>query len=202
MINFIIYDSITEKIQLRGREKNGNIITLFLVVHHGAPLFEDLFEKRCDLTNVMKLAKKPTEYIRFIVSIQSSSTDKCRISIEREPIVANGEPPQLIYPEDIEDIIKYLHRLRIIKKINYKIDLQDKKNLKNFQYEDKEEFGSIEFSFTKRDITDSCILTLHKKIELSGYYDPTVLLGLTRIATKCIEHGRKVLEKEKVSNGD
>jgi hypothetical protein len=200
MINFIIYDSITEKIQLRGREKNGNIITLFLVVHHGAPLFDDLFKERCDLTNIMKLANKPTEYIRFIVSIQSSGTDKCRISIERP--VANGKPPQLIYPEDIEDIIKYLRTLRIIKKINYKIDLQDKKNLKDFRYEDKEEFGSIEFSFTKRDITDSCILTLHKKIELSGYYDPPVLLGLTRIATKCIEHGRKVLEKEKVSNGD
>ena len=148
----------------------------------------------------MELARKPTEYIWFTVSVQSGTTDKCRISIEREPRDKKSKPPHLIYPEDIEDIIKYLRELRLIKKVNYKIDLQDKKNLKDFHYEDKEEFGSIELSFTRRDITDSCILTLHKKIELSGYYDPTVLLGLTRIATKCIEHGRRVLEE--VSNGD
>ena len=175
----IVYESLTEKFNLitRDYDQNDGMTELKLHLHHGAPTIDDLVNAK----NIKEVIKRETKYIDVMVSIVDCGDGRYLIKMSSKDGLTS---------EDIEDVINYLPTIENIGKIDYEIDLQDEDNRGDLRYYDYDyEFPEIkdckyvEIKYFNKDGVESiCHIQPNNNIVLFGYYDPTTLLGLSRVA--------------------
>ena len=167
----IVYESLTEKFNLirRDYDQNDGMTELKLHLHHGAPTVDELVNAK----NIKELIHRPTKYIDVMVSIVDCGDGRYLIKKSSKDGLTS---------EDIEDVITYLPTIENIGKIDYEIDLQDEDNRGDLRYYDHDN-GDVEIKFFNEDGVESiCCIRPNNTIALYGCYDPTTLLGLSRVA--------------------
>ena len=182
MYNITIYESLSEKINLIRKEFDDDIdlVKMKLHIHHGAPVINELR----DMKDIEELIHTPTKYIDIWAHIIDNGDGECVIRMR-------AEKGSSMTPKDIEDVIYYLHSINIIKKIDKTIDLQDENTIGDLRYSDQTG-GAIRIHFCDVDERIStCWVLPNTEIKLQGYYDPTILLGLSRVAHNFIFRDRK-----------
>ena len=180
---FIVYESLTEKFNLirRDYDQNDGMTELKLHLHHGAPTVDELLNTTKNPKEVIDRIRKDTKYIDVMVSIVDCEDGRYLIKMSSKDGLTS---------EDIEDVITYLPTIENIGKIDYEIDLQDEEtegDLRYYEYDyeypEIKDCKYVEIRFFNKDGVESiCHIQPNNNIVLFGYYDPTTLLGLSRVA--------------------
>jgi hypothetical protein len=165
----IVYESLSEKFNLIRRNYDDGMVQLKLHLHHGAPTIDELVNAK----NIKEVIKRETKYIDVMVNIMDCDDGRFLIKMNSKDGLTS---------EDIEDVINYLPTIENIGIIDYEIDLQDEEIEGDLRYFDHDN-GYVEIKFYNKDGVESiCCVQPNDNIALYGYYDPTTLLGLSRVA--------------------
>lgn len=189
MFTIKTYRSLKEKIKVVYETNNDTIKRpfydreLMLEIHHGVPILSDLenIENIKDLigTNIGKRRR-----INMLVGILKCG-NKIQIGIDSN---------RQLTPKDVEEAIKYLELIGVIKKVNYEIDLEDEECKGYLRYIEREKWMNrrmkrwIEIRY--RDSVNkgtSCFLFNNNTVKLPNrWYDPTIMIGLIYVANNII----------------
>ena len=189
MFTLKTYRSLKEKIKVVYENNNKTIKRpfydreLMLELHHGVPLLSELENvkniKELIGTNIGKRRR-----INILVGILKCG-NKVQIGIDSN---------RQLTPKDVEEVIRYLEMIGVIKKVNYEIDLEDEECKGYLRYIERERRMNkrmkrwIEIRYRDGvNMTTSCFLFNNNTIKLPNrWYDPTIMLGLVYVADNIV----------------
>ena len=170
MYRLVIYENLIEKVKIlttrRNIEEGRCLINLSLSIHHGCPTVEEILK-----SNIESFLGKKSEIIGLRTSVNIYGNEVRLIPMETN----------LPFPEDIEDILKYLNDANYIT-LNREVDLRNA----DISGDNKYPIIQIEYGDSK------CRLLPDDRLDLDkDFYNPTILMVLCQVAENIIRRRKE-----------